>query len=682
MAINLLPSEEKAKIKREKQLVSPRIELTGPVPGERRPDQKPVKHTAGVLTFFKGAFQKPKQTIEEGAPLRQMPEKKILLTEKITYVKQRPSLKPTVSYVAPKPALVVKKKAHQGGSFWSRLFGKRQPVQPTIVHAPISGGPASQFPKYSSVRAEKVMPVLAPRKPRNGDIVQVVTRQEPPQEPQVPIPPKRLVYTKDGFPVVEPKLHAMLESRVPALIPAPKRVTGWQRFVAWLKRIFSTKKKPQPTVPAAPSAPQKPHVPEMFHAQTETRVPMPPAPQIPAEPIRPAPLPSPLRPQPSAVKPAAAMAAPSLLHTMPVIQKPAAPRMVTPPPAVKPAVPSAPLRVPPAPPPPLPDLRHGLEAALPKKDNWLKRLWKKIIGLFGKHTHAQAHTRVPLVGEQPALKHAGMPERLMPPPPPASPDAREMHHAGAPETVGMVYPRSTEKRGHSEAHDRMHVPPLLRQKKGDESISLTQPADASLRVKPFDWEVNLVPEEIVEQEIPISKVLYLVLFIIVTCALVFGGWLWTNFYHNNITTQISDVESKIQSKETEITKHSKIQDEVNQFNARVAGIRKLLANHVYWSKIFTKLEQNTIPDVYLTTLTVDVNGTVQVTAVGKTYEAAVKQLYVFQRASDFVQSATISLIGFQQDTAGTSDAKQTGSDRPVQFTVDLLIYPTIFYYSR
>ncbi len=201
----------------------------------------------------------------------------------------------------------------------------------------------------------------------------------------------------------------------------------------------------------------------------------------------------------------------------------------------------------------------------------------------------------------------------------------------------------------------------------------------------MNWEVNLVPEEALEQEISVSRVLGLVTVAIVAAGLVFGGWLWANWYYNNVTQSIAEVNNQIAITDIKIRSYKNLQDDVAALQEQISDIKTLLDKHVYWSGVFTELEQYTSPDVYYTSLTADVNGSITLKAVGKDYDAAIKQLMVLNNANDFVNSVTVSDIVFasaddQTTTAVTQPSVTATKDTTVKFSVTMTVNPNIFYY--
>lgn len=195
----------------------------------------------------------------------------------------------------------------------------------------------------------------------------------------------------------------------------------------------------------------------------------------------------------------------------------------------------------------------------------------------------------------------------------------------------------------------------------------------------LNWEVNLVPEEALEQEISISRVLSLITYAIIAAGLVFGGWFWAHWYYNSITTSINKISNDITLADIQIRSYQTLQEDITALRQQIDDVQTLLDKHVYWSSIFTQIERYTSPDVYYQSMTADVNGSIRLTAVGKNYDAAIKQLMVLESADEFVTSVMVSDIAFQGPTE-TLATTAASIDPPVTFSITLTITPQIFYF--
>ncbi|MDP2685377.1 MAG: hypothetical protein Q8P20_10195, partial [bacterium] len=227
---------------------------------------------------------------------------------------------------------------------------------------------------------------------------------------------------------------------------------------------------------------------------------------------------------------------------------------------------------------------------------------------------------------------------------------------------------------------------LGEEKKGVEKISDKLSRPIGINGDQMNWEVNLIPEESKEKEIPISKILVLVMSVIIAVGVVFGGWLWANYYYNTISVTISEVDAEIANIQSQVAQYENIQDDAKELQQKIENVSLLLEKHIYWSEFFNKLEFYTLSKVYFNSMSADVNGTITLTAVSDTYENAIKQLYIFEDANDFVNSVTISNVSKSLTTKIIEEGDDNIDDQlsseieKVNFNVNLTINPALFYY--
>jgi len=252
MAINLLPADQKSKIKKQQPPASSRIELTGP---EKAGKKEPGIKKAGVLMFFKTAFQKPKKDVlkEDREKAKRLPEKKVIFKEKIIIEKPERKAGPKVEFYEParKPeSLKIKpafKPGEKIGGLFSGLFKGRSVAPDKVEKRPQADKkslvPEERFPKYKPIKAEKILPSTA-AKPRRTEVIKLTT--------------KKTVIEKE-----EPKK----EKKQGGLL--------WQSFIDWFKGLFRKKSKREikPSLPLAESAEPKKLLPEKpIVIQREERV--------------------------------------------------------------------------------------------------------------------------------------------------------------------------------------------------------------------------------------------------------------------------------------------------------------------------------------------------------------------------------------------------------------------------
>lgn len=629
MSINLLPTEEKVKSGKIKYTPTPIIEMTGPVKLEKSTSKA---KRGGVLSFFKQAFDRPKPIVPDAD--KQLPQRKILLEEKVVFEKPKPqaSPRPIIKMVAPKPESMQVRDAvpigERMGNFFRSIFGARVKT-PVVPAAEPQHTPAHAFPKYQPIRAEKMKVQEQALKPKPVEVITVTTngKQPEPQHAQsaAPLAARRIDIPYEGFPKVEPAFKVIKQTSVPLPRLTLAHDSVWKKISRWLKKLFSRTPKQQITKTTEAEVAAKPKVPEPnLVVRTEQKIVLP---QKPAYvPLPPLPKPTPVvQPVPRPMSLAEISKTSYLTEkslNQPVSVKPAA---ATPPsPAARIPVPTPPLKpikpVVPLPPPPA-----AVRPPPAKKASgipWWKKIWNAILEkLKGMKSS----------GKKAAIKKTGSIQSI----------------------PGV---RLTDIQGN-----------------GFEKV-------------PIEWEVNLVPEDSIEKEIPISKILIGTLCVIISMGIVFGGWITANYYYSNVTAKVSGLNGQIASNRIEINSYQDVQKNVRELNQSMANIETLLKKHVYWSGIFNKMENYTVHEVYFTSLTADVNGAVSLNAIGQNYEAAIKQLEVFKRASDFVSKVTVTGICFVQDEkcmgAESSNLLITPSKETVKFSVNLMVQPSIFYWPK
>jgi hypothetical protein len=129
-----------------------------------------------------------------------------------------------------------------------------------------------------------------------------------------------------------------------------------------------------------------------------------------------------------------------------------------------------------------------------------------------------------------------------------------------------------------------------------------------------------------------------------------------------VTEEIKAVRIKIDSQREDLNKALAFQKQLGNFN-------ELIENHIYWTKAFKVIGDNTLKKVVFSQF----NGTVQTRQVsmqGKapTYLDVAKQYVAFQQAGD-VEKAIFSDVNLQ-----------TGEDGGVMFNVAVTLNPRSFRY--
>lgn len=266
--------------------------------------------------------------------------------------------------------------------------------------------------------------------------------------------------------------------------------------------------------------------------------------------------------------------------------------------------------------------------------------------------------------ERPPIK-----EQIKPPPPP-------IREAPLPEYITYRGVRDIiEKKS---APEIKKIPQQVQSK--EQKIKLTEPEQISEQ-KPFRLGVNLVPEEIIEKLVPKNRIANLVIWVVIALTLVGVAYMGISIYKTTTITKIEYLRIDISNVDSEISTYRDFQKEIINLKEKTDDVKIVLNKHVYWSKLFEYLEKYTISEVYYTSLAGDLNGIINLQAVGEDYNSVARQLLVFQEAQDFVDNATITSIKsneIEEEILGEPDQTRTVINS-VNFNISLGIKSGTLY---
>lgn len=182
--------------------------------------------------------------------------------------------------------------------------------------------------------------------------------------------------------------------------------------------------------------------------------------------------------------------------------------------------------------------------------------------------------------------------------------------------------------------------------------------------------VNLVTREILKatreriEKKNIKKMGLSVCAALACAALAYAGILIYGQLLRNNLIPISRELKEINAKITEIEQQSK---ELIVFQAKLAAIKSLFDDHVYWTTFFKRLEETTLPEVVYTSIAVSPDMSVSLSGAATNYTTLGRQYLAFQKASSFVSSSEITGASAVLDSQGIING--------VNFTMTLEVQP-------
>ncbi len=155
-------------------------------------------------------------------------------------------------------------------------------------------------------------------------------------------------------------------------------------------------------------------------------------------------------------------------------------------------------------------------------------------------------------------------------------------------------------------------------------------------------EVEFIPEELISP-LKFLNELKMPIFII-SATIILLGLIYSILVAEGIRKQsaIKRLDQDIQQLDYKITNYQKIVKDARDLQSSFSIIKLKLDDHIYWTKFFKVLEENTLPSVYYLGVTGDIGGKFVFSMVTKNYEDIAKQLVVFQNLTQYVDSVSFS----------------------------------------
>ena len=112
-------------------------------------------------------------------------------------------------------------------------------------------------------------------------------------------------------------------------------------------------------------------------------------------------------------------------------------------------------------------------------------------------------------------------------------------------------------------------------------------------------DINLIPTEYKKKGFDLganfAKIGGIVLAFLTLSLLVYGGLF---IYKRSLTRQIEDIDNKMT--ELESKRNNELENAIYNADKKLTTVENLFKDHFYWSKVFAKIEELAIADVYFT----------------------------------------------------------------------------------
>lgn len=192
------------------------------------------------------------------------------------------------------------------------------------------------------------------------------------------------------------------------------------------------------------------------------------------------------------------------------------------------------------------------------------------------------------------------------------------------------------------------------------------------RKKPFGLDVNLVPTDILMTAKPKSLMTTFAWLNVGAVAFVLLGYVGLMLYGLRLQNSTTDLNNQIQKVNTQIATYGPLQKEAKTLKTKIDATKALLGEHIYWTKVLTKVQESAISSVTFQSISADTKGNFQITARAENFSAIADQTRVFQNA-DFVEKVNVS--------GGARQTDDETEKQPIQFTITMKIKAETFFHS-
>jgi|GEM_PF-6775451 len=156
------------------------------------------------------------------------------------------------------------------------------------------------------------------------------------------------------------------------------------------------------------------------------------------------------------------------------------------------------------------------------------------------------------------------------------------------------------------------------------------------------FDVNLVPDELVQRKRTMSRLALLGVIVLVSAFVCLALYGVLSFYKTNIAKRVVDIDQQTFLTKNEINALKPVQRDALVLQKRTEEVKTLLDNQIHWTQLFTALEKYTLKQVALTKISAKSDGIVTIEGEAPDAATAFEQINVLKQASEFAETVTIT----------------------------------------
>ena len=142
-----------------------------------------------------------------------------------------------------------------------------------------------------------------------------------------------------------------------------------------------------------------------------------------------------------------------------------------------------------------------------------------------------------------------------------------------------------------------------------------------------------------------------------------------NLYQMNIISNYKNLQERFEEKLSDIKEYDDLLVEIEDYRIKIQKISELFNRHIYWTKFFKAIEDNTLPTIQYDVFNGSISGNLILTARAPDYKTVAKQWIYLEQANDFVEEVVVDKISLYSDDG----------DVGIVFSIILDLIEDVFY---
>jgi Tfp pilus assembly protein PilN len=196
-------------------------------------------------------------------------------------------------------------------------------------------------------------------------------------------------------------------------------------------------------------------------------------------------------------------------------------------------------------------------------------------------------------------------------------------------------------------------------------------------------EINLIPDNISTIPVQINKMIKSGFIFGLSMTITFLIYLGIYVYGKSSEKKVEDIRAENSKLEQQYASYKKSLEDIKTTKINLDEIIKLLDNHIYWTKFFNLLEENTIPEVFYYNFTGDTSGQITLNAITDSYLNVSRQMIAFKNATNFVDSisvnnASANKLKVKKEETSNNEIQEEGSEDKIETEEQSVIAFNVF----